>query len=271
MIGCSVEEMFEGGELPRAHSFHWDNICADPKGDHGEHSVRGNWYKTMVYHLLHTGGFCRLATLRRRTYWNAQNETTHTSPDWKLHFSCELEDIGRAWNIMAALFMESKCEIGMKATVLSEGGWSEGQRGREITVYLYKFHSSFRGYMQGVVPGMDHELYMDSGLDEVYQAPFWFTFIREAERRLQRAGIRSRGVADGDLALPGCIYASLRNEAFVPVPIESEDPVSRQTKQLVYPPNSHGWNAAKHPNPFLDVIFFLNSLVPFIEQSTKSS
>lgn len=263
LIGASVDQEFVDGHLPLGHNFSWASVSADPKGDHGECATRGSWFKTMTYHLLHTGGFLRLCTMRGRSYWNAQNETGHTSPDWKLHFSCDLTQIGQAWDIIAALFMEMKCEIGMKATVLEEGGWSEGQRGREITVYIFKFDTRFRGYMQGVIPELDHELFLGSEV-ETYLAPFWFTFIREAERRLQLAGIRSRGVADGDLALPSCIYASLRNEAFVPIPKVLENGTT--TKELVYPPNHTGWNAARHPNPFLDVIFFLRSLTPFIQR-----
>lgn len=107
-------------------------------GNHGVVQVRGSWYKTMNYEVLHSGGFLRLYTLRGRSYWNAQNETEHTTPDWKLHFSCALSHVGLAWNSLAALFIDMKCEIGMKATVLNHDQWSENQRGREITVYIYR-------------------------------------------------------------------------------------------------------------------------------------
>ena len=92
------------------------------------------WYKSFTYHLLHTGGFLRLCTERGRVYWLAQNETIHTTPDWKIHFSIAPrgewgEDIGVAWDILAALFMERCCEVGMKARYDS---WQDqGQRGRE--------------------------------------------------------------------------------------------------------------------------------------------
>jgi hypothetical protein len=166
--------------------------------------------------------------------------------------------------------------------------------------------------MQGVVPEHDHDMYLGPELHEVYTAPFWYSFIVQAEARLTALGVRSRGVASGDLALPGCRYASLRNEAYVVVseqltsnetthtkPIievktddiiynsdqdtemkgnednsssygtgETIDPEtvlipstpcfhSEAPKRLGYPPNHTGWNAACHPNPFLDVIFFL--------------
>lgn len=264
----SVEEVFPSGQLPLDHAYSWQSVSSDPKKDHGEASIRGTWYKTMNYHLCHTGGFLRLCTMRGRAYWNAQNETSHTSPDWKLHFSCELEDIAIAWNIMAALFIEMKCEIGMKATYHTGDQWPDAQRGRELTVYIYKWHHSYNGYMQGVADGAhDHDFFMDQALSEVYSCPFWFNFIRTAEERLAKAGVRSRGVASGDLALPGCAFASLRNEAFV------LDPTKPDTNphEKVYPPNACGWNAAGHPNPFVDVIFFLKQLEPFMHALHKLS
>jgi len=256
----SVEEIFPNGQLPSDHPFAWQSVEANPKGDHGETSIRGTWYKTMVYHVLHTGGFLRLCTMRGRGYWNAQNESSHLTPDWKLHFSCELDDVGLAWNILAALFMEMKCEIGMKATVLSADAWPQYQRGRELTVYIYKWHHSYKDYMQGFANGEhDHDFFMDQSLSEIYSCPFWFNFIRTAEKRLSTAGVRSRGVADGDLGLPGCVYASLRNEAFINDPAKPE-----ANAEQVYPPNECGWNAARHSNPFIDVIFFLKQLEPFM-------
>jgi hypothetical protein len=199
--------------------------------------------------------------MRGRAYWNAQNETSHTSPDWKLHFSCHFDDLPSAWNILAALFLEMKCEIGMKATVISPEDWSEGQRGRELTIYIYNWHSSYKDYMQ-LGTETDPEFYMDQAYpSKLYNSPFWFSFLRTAEERLARAGVRSRGVADGDLPLPTCAYASLRNESFVQDPAKSS---SEAGGMLVYPPNHCGWNAAGHVNPFLEVIFFLKALEPFI-------
>jgi hypothetical protein len=170
MIGFEFDRAFEDGRLPDDHPFSWASFEREPKGDKGEQEHRGSWYKTMKYHCLHTGGFVRLCTVRGRSYWNAQNETGHRTPDWKLHFSCELDDLGRAWDIVAALFMEMKAEIGMKAVILDEGQWSEGQRGREITVYIYKFSHNYRGYMQGVVPEMDHEFFLGPE-QEIYRRP----------------------------------------------------------------------------------------------------
>lgn len=107
----------------------------------------------------------------------------------------------------------------------------------------------------------DASFYMDQCLADVYSTTFWFTFVRTAEKRLAEAGVRTRGVADGDLLLPTCVYASLRNEAFCKDPAQAGTP---NENELVYPPNVCGWNAADELNPFLDVIFFLSTLAPFI-------
>jgi hypothetical protein len=174
-----------------------------------------------------------------------------------------------------------------------------------VTV-LSRYDCSYKGYMQGVVPDMDHLIHLGNEWEGVYNTPFWFTFITEAERRLSAAGISSRGTADGDLRLPTCCYASLRNEAYVSVPVAVHEPGSSATgttesvgvaapttdahtafspltasqevvesavmpppapetaprtrMELVYPPNSMGWNAAAHRNPYLDLIFFLRAI-----------
>jgi hypothetical protein len=51
------------------------------------HSM-SRWMQTRTYHVLHTGGFLRLATERGRVYWVAQNMTSHSTPDWVSHLSC---------------------------------------------------------------------------------------------------------------------------------------------------------------------------------------
>jgi hypothetical protein len=96
---------------------------------------------------------------------------------------------------------------------------------------------------------LDPQIFLDPNYEEIYSTPFWYTFIREAERRLSALNVKSRNVAIGDLKLPHCEYASLRNEAFVKV-----------GNECIYPPNSAGFNAAEHFNPFLDLIFFLKEL-----------
>jgi hypothetical protein len=83
---------------------------------------------------------------------------------------------------------------------------------------MIRYHNGYRDYMQGEIPELDHDIYLGPEVQEVYNTPFWYEFIVKAEERLRDVGAVPRGVADGDLKLPGCIYASLRNEAFVKVP-----------------------------------------------------
>jgi hypothetical protein len=129
---------------------------------------------------------------------------------------------------------------------------------------MFNHHVSYSGYLQDLPDA--YRFYMGPEYEAIYGTPFWFAFIVEAERRLARAGVRPRGCADGDLPLPGCKYASLRNEAFVRVPqpvVDFRDPpgdageAPEMQLSLAYPPNALGWNAAGHFNPFLDLLFFL--------------
>ena len=101
------------------------------------------------------------------------------------------------WRLLFTLFCR-------KATILDADNWSDGQRGREITIYIFKNDRAYQGYMQGVTE-FDHEFFLGREC-EVYTAPFWVTFILELEARLSNAGVRTRGVAIGDLPLPGCTY-----------------------------------------------------------------
>ena len=138
--------------------------------------------------------------------------------------------------------MELHCEIGMKATLSTQSEqhhgnfeqdideddipkikiWPSQQRGREITVYIYQYCSQYgKGPMDSLSPDDESHLYqLSQDFEAGYDVSFWFNFIRTVERHLKQAGIRSRGTADGDLALPSCLYASLRNEAFVRAPVE---------------------------------------------------
>lgn len=95
----------------------------------------------------------------------------------------------------------------------------------------------------------ESDYYLGHEFESPYPASFWHSFIREAEKRLHAAGIQSNGgCASGDLALPGCEYASLRNEAFV---------VEEKEAGLQYPSNQAGWNAAQHTNPLAATIALL--------------
>jgi hypothetical protein len=144
-LGPRFDTLFPLGRLPSDHIFSWETICKDPKKQHDSVSVRGSWYKTMQYEVLHTGGFLRLCTLRGRAYWNLQNTESHTTPDWKIHFSiADLSQAGLAWNIIAALFIERYCDFGMKVVTVEDGReWPEKQHGRELTVYIYHWDKRF--------------------------------------------------------------------------------------------------------------------------------
>eukprot|EP01111_Echinosteliopsis_oligospora_P012085 TRINITY_DN4105_c0_g1_i3.p1 TRINITY_DN4105_c0_g1~~TRINITY_DN4105_c0_g1_i3.p1 ORF type:complete len:317 (+),score=76.05 TRINITY_DN4105_c0_g1_i3:86-1036(+) len=236
--------------------FTYENIMRDPKGDHGTVSIdrADQWHVDMHYSLLETGGFLRLYTLRGRTYWHAQNILGHLTPDWKIHFSVVNADLPQAWNILSTLFMQSRCDIGMKVTTLPGGfDGDNGQRGREITVYVYKYHDEF-GFgpmfydnkFIGECKDEESLYYLGQEFEGPYDSKFWFNFLVRAEERLKSAGIRSNGLADGDHALPGCTYASLRNEAFVVI----RDEQGFESPQ--YPPNNYGWNAVKQHNPLTE-------------------
>lgn len=290
-----------------SHPFEWTSVRKNPKGDHGVFCTRQDWFKTMTYRLLDSNGFLLLHTLRGRVYWISQNVTNHTTPDWKLHFSICEEDLGNAWNIIADLFIESKCEVGMKVTTSGPKFCQSGQRGREITVYIYQYHPALkRGVMyetspvsgcdefigndtstltdwpyianqvghireQSQVVEYESDFYLGHEIEAPYSPQFWYTFIAEAESRLKYAKIRSNGgTAAGDLPLPNCLYASLRNEAFVveedqqvSPPVAVTDPrygpvtLGSDKPQLQYPSNQAGWNAAQHKNPLEETIYLL--------------
>lgn len=293
--------------LAECHPFAWGSVRKNPKGNHGVVRTRQDWFKTMTYHLLDSNGFLLLHTLRGRVYWISQNTTNHTTPDWKLHFSVCEDDLGVAWNILAEWFMESKCEVGMKVTTSGSSFCRSTQRGREITVYVYQYDAALRrGVMYERSPDMNCDVYIGDNttasiadwpalgsreghiadasqlveyesdfylgpeIEAPYSPKFWYDFISEAERRLQRAGVRSNdGVAEGDLPLPGCRFASLRNEAFVvepdrpsPAPVVVVDGdrhvvIGTNKPQLQYPSNQAGWNAAGHRNPLEETVYLL--------------
>ena len=92
--------------------------------------------------------------------------------------------------------------------------------------------------MQGVIPEHDHDLYLGHELGHVYNTPFWFNFVKEAEIRMEAIGAESRGVVDGDLALPGCNYISLRNEAYVSVPVHPSSDIDHALSITERPPST---------------------------------
>eukprot|EP00732_Lithocolla_globosa_P005924 Lithocolla_globosa_v1_NODE_6485_length_1080_cov_88.395122.p1 type:complete len:275 gc:universal NODE_6485_length_1080_cov_88.395122:190-1014(+) len=236
------------------HPFSWKNLMADPKQIQ-DFSQRGDWYKTMQWESLHTGGFLRICTSRGRMYWLEQNMQEHKTADWKLHFSVSLAQIPLAWDILCQHFLHSFCEIGMKASTHAFEGveWPSSQMGREITVYIYNFNEKYKTGSDIMPESEQHVFYLGPEIEAVYDQVFWFKFIRQAERKLKDGGIKANNLADGDFPLPGCCFTSLRNEAFVLHDQGSE-------RRLIYPPNERGWNAAMHPNPLAGTIEMLQSV-----------
>lgn len=171
-------------------------------------------------------------------YWIAQNEQDHRTPDWKLHFSVKPAHVPKAWDVLSALFMELDCDFGMKA-VSGDAleSWPQKQFGRELTVYMFQ-HSATYGW-GGPMTGLCEDCQLHNfwlGPEFERDSGFWHQFVQAAEEAFQKAGVESHGLADGDLKLGR--YASLRNEAFIPV-----------DGLHVYPPNNAGWNAAGHACP----------------------
>lgn len=267
--GVYSEKDFAEG-LPSTHPYCFNSVMVAPKADHGEIRFRGEYYKTMKYTILETGGFLRLHTDRGRVYFLNQNETNHRTSDWKIHFSIHPDDIPVAWNIIAGVFIGHHADIGMKVSTSASGfygpelqqQWSIAQRGREITVYIFTYERVYKDGQAPVDEDVKHEFYLGNEFDGVYDSVFYFDFIATCERLLRKKGVRSHGgVAAGDLPLPWCQYASIRNEAFVlQSPRRHRDDLvddednrvadkdENNTEHLVYvyPPNESGWNAAGH-------------------------
>ena len=161
----------------------------------------------------------------------------------KLHFSVAPADVPRAWDIIVPLFVNLGLDFGMKARTDFEH-WPSQQRGREITVYIYRGSEAFEwgGPKAGLVSHCElHEYWL--GPEFELPGAVYLAFARAAEAALATAGVESHGgIANGDCALlPGASFCSLRNEAYVRVPGGGEE--------LHYPPNDAGWNAADHPCP----------------------
>eukprot|EP00300_Choanocystis_sp_HF-7_P025364 c27163_g1_i1.p1 GENE.c27163_g1_i1~~c27163_g1_i1.p1 ORF type:complete len:284 (-),score=31.36 c27163_g1_i1:79-849(-) len=217
--------------LPSDHIFSHANLMVNPK------EAREATFNDIRYETLHTGGFLRLCTLQCRVYWCEQNVYLHCPPDWKIHFSVAHEDLAVAWDIVAHQFIAHKFQSGMKVTYAEPESWPEMQRGREITVYIYRHDER---YSKSEVPP---NLRLTPDLEQTSEQ-IW-SFIRDCERALHGHGIRSRGCAGGDRPLGK--YASLRNEAYVMTRYVQVDglPVT----EPMMPTNKAGWNATRHKCP----------------------
>lgn len=226
--------------LETADLFSYEQIMLAPKEE------RSNIFNGVLYYILHNNGWLRLMTDQGRAYHILQAEHHYLLPDWKLHFSIAEEDMPKAWDIVADVFMHLNCNTTMKMKVADYGVnvWNEKMFGREITVYIYR-HKHFYN---------DHPNFL---FTHEFQKPreLWLDFIASAEKELAKNNIHSRGTADGDYSLGA--YVSLRNEAYIPLKPEWKDIVpTEQTIKFVgktycYPPNIAGYNAAGNLNPLL--------------------
>jgi len=132
------------------------------------------------------------------------------------------------------------------AEALGDGKWPDTQRGREITLYVFKHSEKYDsaapaeaagegiggaigGPMADLAPPSEvHNFWLSKEYER--SGSFWRNLIREAERRLRHYKIESAGCADGDLPLGR--FASIRNEAFVPWhPAGEETKVPRQQQK----------------------------------------
>ncbi len=240
-----VVQFDKSDQLEESHCFSFESILKELKATPSLTVPSG-----IEYGLLHTGGFVRIATDVCRVYYMAQNTTEHTTPDWKFHVSVCFEDLPKAWNIIAKLFIDSGCRSGMKMCFCDIsnhfGHWSQGQFGREITIYIYKHVKAYKSVIVD-----DPKLKLSRKLE--HRPKFWTSLITAIEQTLTKNEIRSHGLAAGDYPINQ--YVSIRNEAFVKV-----------GKELVYPPNEYGFNAAGHKCPYMK----LKATLPAITVAAES-
>ena len=120
-------------------------------------------------------------------------------PDWKFHVSVQHEDVKKAWDLIVAIFIKMKCRAGMKVIYLREA--VNPQLGREITIYIVKYSKQFdRSSFAG-----DYEV----SIADEHSEDFWKEMVIEIEHALWVHGIKSNGLAPGDLKIGN--YVSLRN------------------------------------------------------------
>ena len=269
-------------------TFNYDKLVSD----------KSKMYQLKNYYTGASNNFVRVYTIQGHQYWLAQACTTHRATDFKVHFSVHVEDIPRAYNLLAKHFYLSRCKFGMKAYLIdpnnnstveevatsleivsddgssdagssidhsatAEKGWPEHMRGREITVYIYRYHDlskhdTVREYSSGGVykeysihdannryykknlseyaHGNPLDLY---GLEKKHEESllFYRKWIKVAEKILEKEGIRPNGVAFGDLPLGGK-YASFRNETFVPM-LEKVKKVEEDLQRQQENPNTN--------------------------------
>jgi hypothetical protein len=224
--------------FPLSHPFAYENMITNRS------SVPGMQMHKIEYDCINNGGWMRIRTQKGAHYHVLQATLNHLAPDWKLHFSIIDKDLPVAWNIIGKLFIETGCNMTMKMKVPDYDNrniWPAHMHGREITVYIYQHEDIYSSLSQNLIVKKD-----------VKSRDFWITFINKAEERLQKAGIKSRGLAHGDKAIGK--YCSLRNESFIESEEKREESSSAHDvngRMFCYPPNSAGYNAAEDEDPLI--------------------
>ena len=214
--------------------------------------------------LLVTNGFVKLYTIKGRFYNTYQNNDNHTLPDWKFHFNINVEDISKAWKpisetLLKHIINDTKEDdilddiiIAMKAFNTNLVKEDDIQKGREITIYIYKYDERLNQEVDEInyedEKGNKKIVKNKYTKNEERNFKFYYNFLIDIEEQLNNLKIRQRiinGVADGDLWLGK--YSSLRNESYC----------KDENEEYVYPPNDKGWNSAKHKMPFNWIQIFM--------------
>ncbi|KAL9657569.1 hypothetical protein ABK040_000996 [Willaertia magna] len=232
------------------------------------------------YFVGASNGFVRIFTIKGKKYWLSQAQVYHRAPDYKIHFSIHYDDIPKAFNILAKHFYLKKCQFGMKAAMTDivynkvyqdeDYGWPEHMKGREITLYIYRYYNpndyyfireyiGNNSFIKHYLNDKNSEFYKNNLLEYVHYNPFdqyeltlqdeeplqfYWNFIKEAEQLLEKENIRTNGCAQGDLPLGGK-YATFRNETCIICPEKRKDKNVKDIDNLfMYPPNETGWNAS---------------------------
>lgn len=132
--------------------------------------------------------------------------STGEAPNWTLYFSVQPDDLREAFDIVVQLFVTYRCKTVLRA--------APHFRGKELSLVVYQ----------------ESQLSSSFPLSQHYS--FWPVFIGKVDEEFHARRIRSNGIPVENKLLGFCVYASLRNEAYV----NGKPPTS-------------GWNAALHRLP----------------------
>ncbi|KAH3746134.1 ADP-ribosylation factor 1 [Pelomyxa schiedti] len=224
---------------------------------------------TRTFKARHFNGFMQLYTPKGEAYWYAQAVYGNKLPDWKVHFSVSIKDLSKAWSCLVRELLDMDYDLATKVCMPGRD-WPDFQRGRELTLYVLQWHPSLNGI--GPISVYDcnlNEVSMQFSEHDQKSPQYLNSLISRIDRSLERAGVMSRGCADGDLPLGK--YSSLRNECFVLYNVEWPIPPGytpesatklRENPAFIYPPNHCGWNSAHCPSNPLVTTSTLHALFP---------